>query len=172
MKEFSQKSPGNKGIPAVPQKTVKEAEMVENKTVSDGTNETTSQSRQLAVRFAAELVARIEADAAAQNASPTEIVRSIVFEHYSGAGERAALMREIRDLIEDRFRHIVYEISRTRASLYRIAEESPGIELSTEALRDIFEITRGDARIYIDKLEAEIRRRLGPLPTNGKDSGE
>lgn len=81
-------------------------------------------------------------------------------------------MREIRDLIEDRFRHIVYEISRTRASLYRIAEESPGIELSTEALRDIFEITRGDARIYIDKLEAEIRRRLGPLPTNGKDSGE
>lgn len=60
--------------------------MVENKTVSDGTNETTSQSRQLAVRFAAELVARIEADAAAQNASPTEIVRSIVFEHYSGAG--------------------------------------------------------------------------------------
>jgi hypothetical protein len=145
--------------------------MAENRAVSDGTNETQNQARQLAIRFAPEIVARIEADAAAKDASPTEIVRSIVCAHYSGAGEQTAQMREVRELIEDRFRHIVYEISRTRASLYRIAEESPGIELSTEALRGIFEVTRDDARIYIDKLDAEIRRRLSPLP-GGEDRGE
>jgi hypothetical protein len=151
---------------------LKEAEMVENRAVSEGTNETQNQTRQLAVRFAPEIVARIEADAAAKDASPTEIVRAIVCEHYSGAGEQAALMREIRDLIEDRFRHLVYEISRTRSSLYRIAEESPGVELGAEALRGIFEITREDARIYIGKLDAEIQRRLGPLPAKAERNGE
>jgi hypothetical protein len=146
--------------------------MAENRAVSDGTHETQSQGRQLAVRFTPEIVARIEAEAAAKAASPTEIVRSIVCAHYTAAGEQTALMREVRELIEDRFRHIVYEISRTRASLYRIAEESPGIELSTEALRGIFEVTRDDARIYIDKLDAEIRRRLSPLRGSGEDREE
>jgi hypothetical protein len=146
--------------------------MPENKRISADINETSEQARAVLLRLAPEIASRVEADAREREVSPTEIVRSIVFEHYRGTAEQAALMREMRDLIEDRFRHTVYEISRTRASLYRIAEESPGIELSTEALGDIFEITREDARIYIDKLEAEIRRRLGPLPTNGKDSGE
>jgi hypothetical protein len=146
--------------------------MADNIAKSDDFTRVADQAKPITVRFAPEIATRLELDARERDASPTEIVRAIVCEHYSGTAEQAALMREMRDLIEDRFRHIVYEISRTRASLYRIAEESPGIELSTEALRDIFEITRGDARIYIDKLEAEIRRRLGPLPTNGKDSGE
>jgi len=34
--------------------------MVENRAVSEGTNETQNQSKQLAVRFAPEVVARIE----------------------------------------------------------------------------------------------------------------
>lgn len=146
--------------------------MVENRAVSDGTNEAQSQGKQLAVRFAPEVVGRIEADAIAGNVSPTEIVRSIVCEHYQGTSEQAGLMQELRDLVEDRFRHIVYEISRTRASLYRIAEQSPGLELSGEALRSVFEITREDARIYIDRLDAEIRRRLGPLSADGEERKE
>jgi hypothetical protein len=40
MKEFSQKRPGNKAIPTVPTRSSKEAEMVENRAVSKGTNET------------------------------------------------------------------------------------------------------------------------------------
>ncbi len=146
--------------------------MVENRAVSDGTKETQSQGRQLAVRFAPEIVARLEADARERDASPTEIVRAIVCAHYGAAGPQAELIGELRDLIEDRFRHIVYEISRTRASLYRIAEESPGIELSTETLRGIFEVTREDARIYIDRLDAEIRRRLSALPAHGEEREE
>jgi hypothetical protein len=141
----------------------KEAEMVENRPVSDGTNEAPSQSKQLAVRFAPELVARIEADAAAQNASPTEIVRSIVFEHYSGASEQAALMREIRELVEDRFRHLVYEISRTRSSLYNIVEQSEVFGLDREKLKQIQEWSRLDASEYLGRLDAEIRRRLSSL---------
>jgi len=133
--------------------------MVENRPVSDGTNETPSQSKQLAVRFAPELVARIEADAAAQNASPTEIVRAIVCEHYSGAGEAAALMREIRHLIEDRFRHIVYEISRTRSSLYNMAEQSGALELNRQMLKEIQQLSRQDATGYLERLDAEIERR-------------
>ena len=65
--------------------------MVENRPVSDGTNETQNQTRQLAVRFAPEIVARIEADAAAKDASPTEIVREIVCEHYGRDGETAGV---------------------------------------------------------------------------------
>jgi len=57
--------------------------MVENRAVSDGTNEAQSQPRQLAVRFAAEIITHIEADAAARDVSLTEVVRSIVSEHYS-----------------------------------------------------------------------------------------
>jgi hypothetical protein len=146
--------------------------MVENRAVSDGTKETQSQGRQLAVRFAPEIVARLEADARERDASPTEIVRAIVCEHYGATGRQAELIGELRDLVEDRFRHIVYEISRTRASLYRIAEESPGIELSTETLRGIFEVTREDARIYIDRLDAEIRRRLESRPASGGEREE
>jgi hypothetical protein len=146
--------------------------MAENKRISADINETSDQPRAVLVRLAPEIATRVETDARKCEVSPTEIVRSIVCEHYAAAGTQAALMRELRDLIEDRFRHTVYEISRTRASLYRIAEESPGIELSTDALREIFEITRGDARIYIDKLDAEIRCRLDPSPAAGEGSQE
>ena len=143
--------------------------MAENIVKSDDFTRGVEAPRPITVRFAPEIVARLEAEARERDASPTEIVRAIVREHYSERGKETELIRELRELIEDRFRHIVYEISRTRASLYRIAEESPGIELSTETLRGIFEITRDDARIYIDRLDAEIRRRLGPLPANGEE---
>ena len=146
--------------------------MVENRPVSDGTNETPSQSKQLAVRFAPELVARIEADAAAQNASPTEIVRSIVFEHYSGASEQAALMREIRDLIEDCFRHTVYEISRTRSSLYNMAEQSESFGLNRPRLKDIQQLSREDAANYLKRLDAEIGRRKSASKTNREEPRE
>ena len=146
--------------------------MVENRPVSDGTNETSSQSKQLAVRFAPELVARIEADAAAQNASPTEIVRLIVFEHYSGASEQAALMREIRDLIEDCFRHTVYEISRTRSSLYNMVEQSESFGLDRPKLKGIQQLSREDAFNYLKRLDAEIDRRKGAPKTNGEGPRE
>ena len=109
--------------------------MVEKRAVSEGTNETQNQSKQLAVRFAPEVAARIEADAAAQDASPTEIVRAIVCEHYGAAGEQTRLIGEIRDLIEDRFRHTVYEISRTRSSLYNIVEQSEPFGLDRAKLK-------------------------------------
>jgi len=133
--------------------------MIENKTVSDGTNETANQTKQLAVRFTSEVAARIEADAAAQNASPTEIVRAIVREHYRGGGEKAAMMREIRDLIEDRFRHTVYEISRTRSSLYYMVEQSEALGLDRPMLKEIQQMSRQDATEYLGRLEAEIERR-------------
>ena len=146
--------------------------MVENRPVSDGTNESPSQSKQLAVRFAPELVARIDADATAQNASPTEIVRSIVFEHYSGASEQAALIREIRDLIEDCFRHTVYEISRTRSSLYNMVEQIESFGLDRPKLKDIQQLSREDASNYLKRLDAEIDRRKGRPQTHGEGPRE
>jgi hypothetical protein len=146
--------------------------MVENRAVSEGTNETQNQSKQLAVRFAPEVVARIEADAAAHDASPTEIVRSIVCEHYSGAGEQAVLMREIRDLIEDRFRHTVYEISRTRSSLYNMVEQSEPFGLDRPKLKEIQELSREDATNYLKRLNAEIDRRKGAAQTKGEERPE
>ena len=140
--------------------------MGENRPVSDGTNETSSQSKQLAVRFAPEVVARIEADATAQNASPTEIVRSIVFEHYSGASDQSVLMREIRELIEDCFRHTVYEISRTRSSLYNMVEQSESFGLDRPKLKDIQELSREDAANYLKQLDAEIDRRKSEAKAN------
>ena len=142
--------------------------MVENGAVSKGTNETENQSKQLAVRFAPEVVALIEADAAAENASPTEIVRAIVCEHYSGAGEQTRLIGEIRDLIEDRFRHTVYEISRTRSSLYNMVEQSEPFGLDRRKLKQIQQLSREDATNYLKRLDAEIDRRKGGAQTNGE----
>lgn len=141
--------------------------MVEKTAVSEGTNETQNQSKQLAVRFAPEVAARIEADAAAQNASPTEIVRAIVCEHYSGAGEQTRLIGEIRDLIEDRFRHTIYEISRTRSSLYNMVEQSESFGLDRPKLKEIQQLSREDATSYLKRLDAEIDRRKGGAKING-----
>ena len=146
--------------------------MAEHKAVSEGTNEIQNQTRQLAVRFGPEIVARLENEAAAKNVSPTEIVRSIVCEHYAAASDQRELPPQICGLIEDRFRHIVYEISRTRASLYHIAEQSPGLQISTDMLRKIFEVTREDARMYLEKLDAEMKRRQSAPEQNAGDSAE
>jgi len=146
----------------------KEAEMVENRAVSKGTNETENQSKQLAVRFAPEVVALIEADAAAENASPTEIVRAIVCEHYGAAGEQTRLIGEIRDLIEDRFRHTIYEISRTRSSLYNMVEQSESFGLDRPKLKEIQQLSREDATNYLKRLDAEIDRRKGAAQPNGE----
>lgn len=142
--------------------------MVENMAVSNGTNETENQAKQLAVRFAPEIVARIEADAESRDASPTEIVRSIICEHYNGTGDEAALMREIRDLIEDRFRHLVYEISRTRSSLYNVVEQSASFGLDRPKLKQIQQWSRDDAAVYLARLDAEMRRRMGLPETDGE----
>ena len=141
--------------------------MVENRAVSEGTNETQNQSKQLAVRFAPEVIARIEADAAAENASPTEIVRAIVCEHYGRAGEQTRLIGEIRELIEDRFRHTVYEISRTRSSLYNMVEQSEPFGLDRSKLKEIQQLSREDATNYLKRLDAEIDRRKGEAKING-----
>ena len=142
--------------------------MVEKTAVSEGTNETQNQSKQLAVRFAPEVAARIEADAAAQNASPTEVVRAIVCEHYRGAGEQTRLIGEIRELIEDRFRHTVYEISRTRSSLYNMVEQSEPFGLDRPKLKEIQQLSREDASNYLKRLDAEIDRRKGAAKSNGE----
>jgi hypothetical protein len=143
-------------------------EMIENRAVSDGTNEIANQSKQLAVRFAPEIVARIELDAAERNASPTEVVRAIVCDHYSGAAEQAALIRGMRDLIEDCFRHTVYEISRTRSSLYNMAEQSESFGLDRPKLKQIQQLSREDAANYLTRLDAEIDRCKLSAKSNGE----
>src|SRR5579875_2612158 len=172
MKAFSRKRPEIRTLSRISEAELEERIMSENKRISTDINDGLEQTRAVLVRFAPQIAARLEADARERDASPTEIVRAIVREHYSERGKETELLNELRELIEDRFRHIVYEIPRTRASLYRIAEESPGIELSTETLRGIFEITRDDARIYIDTLDAEICRRLSALPARGEEREE
>ena len=133
--------------------------MAENKAVSDGTNETMNQTKQLAIRFAPEIVARLEADALVENVSPTEIVRSIVCKHYGESREQVASFREIRELIEDRFRQTVYEISRTRSSLYHMVEQSEVLELDHTKLEEIYRLSHEGAADYLGRLDVEIDRR-------------
>jgi hypothetical protein len=154
MKEFSQKRPEIRALPAVPERLLEEAEMAENRAVSDGTNETQNQTRQLAVRFAPEIVARIEADAAAKDASPTEIVREIVCAHYSGDRETAgvrALSAELRALgerLDERFWQLMYEHSRNRNSLFDIALAPVRDE---QALRAILKDSKESARRWVEQ---------------------
>lgn len=141
--------------------------MPENKKISVDISESGEQPRAVLVRLAPEVAARVHADAQERGVSPTEVVRSIVCERYSGAGEQAALMGEIRDLIEDRFRHIVYEISRTRSSLYNIVEHSDAFGLDRPKLREIQQWSREDAAEYLKRLDAEIDRRKAGANANG-----
>jgi len=134
--------------------------MPENKRISADINESGEQPRAVLVRLAPEIAARVEADAQGRNASPTEIVRSIVCDHYSGQGEQIALIGELRDLIEDRFRHLVYEISRTRTSLYNMVEQGNGFGLDRAKLKQIQQWSREDASEYLGRLDAEMRRRI------------
>lgn len=146
--------------------------MPENKTISADISETYEQPRAVLVRIPSEIAARIDADAQERGTNPTEIVRAIIREHYNKAANHSASVIELNDLIEDRFGHIVYEISRTRASLYHIAQQSPGLQISTDMLRKIFEVTCDDARMYLDKLEAEMKRRQSVPEQNAGDSAE
>jgi hypothetical protein len=141
--------------------------MPENKRISADINENSEQPRAVLVRFAPEIAAHVEAEAQARGTSPTEIVRTIVCDHYNGAGEHAALVREIRDLIEDRFRHTVYEISRTRSSLYNMVEQSESFGLDRPKLKEIQQLSREDATNYLKRLDAEIDRRKGEAKING-----
>lgn len=142
--------------------------MPENKKLSADISETGDQPRAILVRFAPELAARVEADAQARGVSPTEIVRSIVCEHYSGANQEAGVIGELRDLIEDRFRHLVYEISRTRSSLYNVVEQSASFGLDRDKLKRIQQWSREDASEYLGRLYAEMRRRMGVAETGGE----
>jgi hypothetical protein len=135
--------------------------MRENKRTSADIKENSEQPRSVLVRLAPEIAARVEADAREDDVSPTEIVRSIVCDHYSGASQHAASMREIRDLIENRFRHIVYEISRTRSTLFNIVELSECFGLDRAKLKEIQQWSRADATDYLGRLDAEIDRLQG-----------
>jgi hypothetical protein len=142
--------------------------MAENKRLSADISETGDQPRAILVRFAPEVAAHVEADARARSASPTEIVRSIVCEHYSGASQGTDLMRELRELIEDRFRHLVYEISRTRSSLYNIVEQGNGFGLDRAKLKQIQQWSREDASEYLGRLDSEMRRRIEVAAAGGE----
>lgn len=134
--------------------------MVDSNTKSDDFTRTADQAKPITVRFAPEVAGQVEADAQARGGSPTETVRSIVSEHYRGVSKRTELIRELRDLIEDRFRHLVYEISRTRSSLYNIVEQGNGFGLDRPKLKQIQQWSREDASEYLGRLDAEMRRRI------------
>jgi hypothetical protein len=151
---------------------LEERKVPENKRISTDINESGEQPRAVLVRFAPEIASRLEADARERDASPTEIVRSIVYEHYSGAGRRTELMRELGDLIEDRFRHLVYEISRTRSSLYNMVEQSPELALDRPKLKEIQQWSRADATDYLTRLDAEIERRKSGPKADGETPKE
>jgi hypothetical protein len=172
MKEFSQKRPESRTLSRISEAELEDRKMPENKRISADINESTEQPRAVLVRLAPEIATRVETDARERDASPTEIVRSIVCEHYSRAGESAALMHEIRGLIEDRFRHIVYEISRTRSSLYNMVEQSESFGLDRPKLTEIQQLSREDATNYLKRLDAEIDRLKGATKTNNEGPRE
>jgi hypothetical protein len=140
--------------------------MPENKEISTDIAEANDQPRAVLVRFAPEIAAHIDADARQREVSATEMVRSIVSEYYSEAGPRAELIQGIRDLIEDRFRHTVYEISRTRSSLYYMVERSEALELDRPKLEEIQRLSRQSATDYIGRLDGEIERRKNGSKAN------
>ena len=142
--------------------------MSENIMKSEDFTSSADQARPITVRFALEIAVRVEADARERHVSPTEIVRSIVCQHYAVTGERAALIGEIRDLIEDRFRHTVYEISRTRSSLYNMVEQSGALGLDRPTLKEIQQLSRKDAADYLGRLDAEIERRKSAASKEGQ----
>jgi hypothetical protein len=141
--------------------------MAENTMKSEDFTRSANQAKPITVRFALEIAARVEADAREREVSPTEIVRSIVCEHYAAIGEQAALIAEIRDLIEDRFRHTVYEISRTRSSLYNMVEQTGAFGLDRPTLKEIQQLSRKDAADYLGRLDAEIERRKSAVRKEG-----
>ena len=142
--------------------------MAENTMKSDEITRVVDQAKPITVRFAPEVAGQVEADAQARGASPTEIVRSIVSEHYSGVSKRTELISELRDLIEDRFRHIVYEISRTRTSLYNMVEQGNGFGLDRAKLKQIQQWSREDASEYLGRLDVEMRRRIEVVAAGGE----
>jgi hypothetical protein len=167
MKESSQKTPEGRTLSRISEAELEERKVPESKRISADISETSEQPRAVLVRLAPEIAARVEADAREREVSATEIVRSIVCEYYSGATEYAALMRKIADLIDDRFRHTVYEISRTRSSLYNMAEQSGALGLDGPKLKEIQQMSRKDATDYLGRLDAEIERRKSA----GKNEG-
>jgi len=119
------------------------------------------QAKPITIRFSSEI-----AEAQARDASPTEIVRSIVCDHYNESVDLGQLRSEISELIEDRFRHTVYEISRTRSSLYYMVERSEALELDRTKLEEIQRLSRQNATDYIGRLDAEIDRRKNGSKAN------
>ncbi|MGO9059224.1 MAG: hypothetical protein ACLQU2_17820 [Candidatus Binataceae bacterium] len=130
--------------------------MPESKRISADISDAGDQPRAILVRLTPEIAARVEAAAQERGASPTEIVRSIVAEHYNQPTDTSAVIGELRALRkaqDDRFWHLVYEHSRTRCSLYSIAEE-PTRDLQT--LLRIFEEAKQLAAKYVNECkEAE-----------------
>jgi tRNA A37 N6-isopentenylltransferase MiaA len=149
----------------ISEEELEKRKMPENKKISADINETSEQPRAVLVRLAPEIATRVETDAREREVSPTEIVRSIVCEHYSAANEQAEFIRGIRDLIEDRFRHTVYEISRTRSSLYNMVEQSETFGLDRPRLKEIQQLSRKDATDYLASTQKLIGGRARRKPT-------
>jgi hypothetical protein len=172
MKKILEKRPGIRTLSRISEVELEERKMPENKKISADINETSEQPRAVLVRLAPEIATRVETDAREREVSPTEIVRSIVCEHYSAANEQAEVLRGIRDLIEDRFRHTVYEISRTRSSLYNMVEQSEPFGLDRPKLKEIQQLSRKDAADYLGRLDAEIDRRQSATKANSEGRRE
>jgi hypothetical protein len=168
MKEFSRKPSEIRTLSRISEAECESKKMAETKKLSADISETGDQPRAILVRFAPEIIARIEADAAARDATLTEIVRSIVSQHYSEISKGTELICELRNLIEGRFRHLVYEISRTRSSLYNIVEQGKGFGLDRPKLKQIQQWSREDASEYLGRLDAEMSRRLEVAAAGGE----
>jgi len=66
----------------------------------------------------------------------------------------------------------VYEISRTRSSLYNIVEQGNGFGLDRDKLKQIQQWSREDASEYLGRLDAEMRRRIEVAKAGGEVSKE
>ena len=132
--------------------------MPESKRISADISDAGDQPRAILVRLTPEIAALVEAEAQERSASPTEVVRSIVAKHYSEATDGGALIGELRELrkaLDHRFWHLVYEHSRTRCSLYSIAEEP---KRDIETLLRIFEEAKQLAAKYVSECKEAERR--------------
>jgi len=144
--------------------------MPENKRISTDINESGEQPRAVLVRFAPEIASRLEADARERDASPTEIVREIVCEHYGRDGEAAgvrALSAELRALgerLDERFWQLMYEHSRNRNSLFDIALAPVRDE---QALRAILKDSKESARRWVEQCRRSELRNNGSQPESG-----
>jgi hypothetical protein len=144
--------------------------MAENIMKSDDFTRGADQAKPITVRFAPEIASRLEADAREREASPTEIVRSIVCAHYGGDGETVAVralgaeLRALGEKLDERFWQLMYEHSRNRNSLFDIALAPVRDE---QALRAILKDSKESARRWVEQCRKSERGDNGSQPESG-----